>query len=87
MWMDRKVIDGILHAVAYISPFIGNFFRNFIDKPIINGFGDYVGEGTKRIGRVFRFVQTGRVQQYMIGALVTIAAFTALFYYLLVSAP
>jgi NADH-quinone oxidoreductase subunit L len=87
LWMDRKVIDGILHAIAYISPFIGNFFRNFIDKPIVNGFGDFVGEGTKRVGRAFRFVQTGRVQQYMIGALVTIAAFTALFYYLLVLAP
>jgi NADH-quinone oxidoreductase subunit L len=82
-WMDRKIIDGVLHWVAWISPIIGNFFRNAIDKPIVNGSGDVVGEGVKQIGRSFRFVQTGRVQQYMIGALVTLAAFSALFYYLL----
>ena len=87
LWMDRKVIDGILHSIAYIMPFIGGFFRNYIDLPIVNGFGDLVGEGTKKLGQVFRVVQTGRVQQYMIGALVTIAAFSALFYYLLVLTP
>ncbi len=86
-WMDRKVIDSIIHLIAYVEPYIGNFFRNYIDKPIVNGFGDFVGEGTKRLGRFSRFIQTGRVQQYMIGALVALAAFSALFYYLLVSTP
>ncbi len=85
LWMDRTVIDGILHGFAYISGIIGNFLRNAIDKPIVNGSGDMVGEGTKKLGGVFRTIQTGRVQQYMILALVSIAAFTALFYYLLVA--
>jgi NADH-quinone oxidoreductase subunit L len=86
LWMDRKVIDGILHWFAHISGIIGNFLRDAIDKPIVNGSGDVIGEGTKKLGGVFRTIQTGRVQQYMILALVSIAAFTALFYYLLVSA-
>ncbi|OGO38892.1 MAG: hypothetical protein A2W35_15400 [Chloroflexi bacterium RBG_16_57_11] len=86
LWMDRKVIDGVLHWFAHISGIIGNFLRNAIDKPIVNGSADLIAESTKRLGAVFRTIQTGRVQQYMILALVSIAAFSALFYYLLVAA-
>jgi len=81
-WMDLGVIDGFLHLVARFSFSIGGFLRNYIDLPVVNGSGDLVGEGTKKIGRAFRVIQTGRVQQYMIGALFTLVAFSALFYYL-----
>jgi NADH-quinone oxidoreductase subunit L len=81
-WMDRGVIDGFMHWVAMVSGMIGNALRNYIDKPIINGFGDLVGESVKRFGRTFRSIQTGRIQQYMIGALFTLAFFSVLFYYL-----
>jgi len=87
LWMDRKVIDGILHWFAHITGVIGSFLRNAIDKPIINGSGDFVGEGTKKMSGTFRTIQTGRVQQYMILALVAIAVVSALFYYLLVPIP
>ncbi len=86
IWMDRKVIDGFLHAIAASVLALGNLFRNYIDKPIVNGFGDAVGESTKRMGRTFRVIQTGKVQQYMIMALVAVAAFSVFFYYLLVYA-
>ncbi|HZD55325.1 MAG TPA: hypothetical protein VE136_01275, partial [Anaerolineales bacterium] len=68
------------HAFARVMFSLGSIFRNGIDKPIVNGFGDLVGETVKRLGRSFRFVQTGRVQQYMVMALVI--AFGTLFYYL-----
>jgi NADH-quinone oxidoreductase subunit L len=87
LWMDRKIIDGFIHLIGRISVAIGGFFRNYIDVPIVNGFGDFVGEGTKRIGQALRVIQTGRVQQYMIAGLVTIAAFSVLIYYLLVFKP
>ncbi len=87
LWMDRKIIDGFIHLIGRISVSIGGFFRNYIDVPIVNGFGDFVGEGTKRIGQALRVIQTGRVQQYMIAGLVTIAAFSVLIYYLLVFKP
>jgi len=82
LWMDRKVIDGVLHWFAYISGVIGNFFRDAIDKPIINGSGDWIAETTKKLGAWFRTIQTGRVQQYMILAIFSLAVFTFLFYYL-----
>jgi NADH-quinone oxidoreductase subunit L len=79
-WIDRGLIDGFLHAIAWALSGVGSIFRNWIDKPVVNGFGDLVGESIKWIGRSFRFVQTGRVQQYMVMALVI--AFGTLFYYL-----
>jgi NADH-quinone oxidoreductase subunit L len=82
-WMDRGVIDGILHWIAHISGIIGSFLREYIDKRIVNGAGDQVAERTKQLGGVGRMIQTGKVQQYMILALVSVAMFSALFYYLL----
>jgi len=83
LWMDRKIIDGFLNWIAHLTSLIGNFLRNFIDMPIINGFGDWIGESTKKLSAILQPIQTGRIQQYMILALVTVAGFTALFYYLL----
>jgi NADH-quinone oxidoreductase subunit L len=80
LWLDRTIIDGILHFIARVTFSIGGILRNYIDKPIVNGFGDFVGESVKRIGRSARYIQTGRVQQYMVMAL--IIAFGTLFYYL-----
>jgi NADH-quinone oxidoreductase subunit L len=77
LWLDRKIIDGLLHAVSRFSYSVGIFFRDFIDGPIVNGFGDLVGEGVKRMGSVIKGIQTGKIQQYMVIALVV--AFTALF--------
>jgi NADH-quinone oxidoreductase subunit L len=65
-WLDRGLIDGILHASGRAAMKIGDFLRNAIDLPIINGFGDAVGEGIKLAGDRFRVIQTGRVQEYLI---------------------
>ncbi len=69
-FLDRTVIDGVLHAIGRAALRIGAFLRSQIDLPVINGFGDMVGEGTKSAGREFRFVQSGRVQQYLIVGMV-----------------
>jgi hypothetical protein len=74
------VIDGFLHGVAFISTRIGSFLRNYIDAPVVNGFGDFVGEGVKRFGQRFRIVQTGSLQQYMIMAV--LFALSAMAYFL-----
>ncbi len=72
--MDRGIIDGILHSLARFSVFLGGFFRYVIDDPIINGFGDWVADTTRSIGNKLRVIQTGRVQQYMVAALIFVAA-------------
>jgi NADH-quinone oxidoreductase subunit L len=70
-WIDRGVIDGILHGVARLALRIGSVFRNDFDKPIVNGLiGDGTGSVVKWAGRQLRAVQTGRVQQYLIAGLI-----------------
>jgi NADH-quinone oxidoreductase subunit L len=80
-WMDRGAIDGFLHSVARVMLGIGPLLRTYIDKLIVNGFGDLVGFGANKIGHQARVVQTGRVQHYMLIAL--IVAFGTLFILLL----
>ncbi len=79
-FLDRTVIDGFLHSIARAAGIVGSFLRDKIDLPIINGFGDAVGELTAKAGEKVRFIQTGRVQQYMLIALVV--AFGTLFFFL-----
>lgn len=69
-WMDRGVIDGILHGIARIFPALGAALRKYVDLKVINGFGDYMGSGTNRLGHRSRLLQTGRVQQYMVAAVI-----------------
>ena len=77
--LDKRIIDGILHFIARIASSVGGILRNYFDKPVVNGFGDFVGEGVKKVGRSIKIIQTGRVQQYLIMAL--ILAFGAMFYF------
>jgi NADH-quinone oxidoreductase subunit L len=64
--IDRGLIDGFLHGVGRVALRVGAALRRWIDLPIVNGFGDFVGEGIKKTGRVFRLVQTGQVQGYLV---------------------
>jgi len=84
-WIDRGLIDGILHGVGRVALWLGRSFRGYIDAPLVNGFGDLVGEGTKRIGASLRPIQTGRIQQYMLASLGVLILVSAVLYYLFVS--
>jgi NADH-quinone oxidoreductase subunit L len=70
-WMDRQGIDGILHGVARIFPVVGAAIREYFDLLVINRIiGDGIGFGVNRIGQRSKVIQTGRVQQYMIAAVI-----------------
>jgi hypothetical protein len=77
------VIDGILHSVARLSLFIGHVLRNYFDKPVIN---ELIGDGTAEVfwrGQNIRFIQTGRIQSYLIGSVGVLIVIAALLYYFL----
>ncbi len=78
--LDRGIIDGILHFIARVASNVGHVFRNYIDKPVVNGFGDFIGEGVKRTGRGLRVIQTGKVQQYLLMALILV--FGVMFFFI-----
>ena len=82
-WMDRTVIDGILHSVARLALFVGHVLRNYFDKPIIN---ELIGDGTADVfwrGQNIRYFQTGRIQSYLVGSVGVLIVIAAVLYYFL----
>ena len=80
-WIDRWLIDGVLHAIARGMWRLAGSFRAF-DRLVINGGVDWFVDQLKVFGRWFRQTQTGWVQQYLyvvvIGVLVLAALYLAL---------
>jgi NADH-quinone oxidoreductase subunit L len=81
-FLDRVVIDGFLHSVASVVPLTGAFLRKWIDNLIVNGFGDLVGFRTNAFGKSLKVIQTGKVQQYMLIALVFVVLTMAYFVFI-----
>ena len=50
IWMDKKVIDGFLHAIAGFFLGLGKFIRKYFDVPVINEGGDALAEGVLKTG-------------------------------------
>jgi NADH-quinone oxidoreductase subunit L len=69
-WMDKGLIDGILHTFGKVTAFLGTNIRKYIDLMVIN---EVIGDGTARVvqwfGARLQPLQTGRIQQYMLASL------------------
>ena len=82
VWVDRGVIDGTLHLIGRVALRLGDIFRNYFDLPIINRLiGDGSADVTYWFGGKLRAVQTGRVQQYLMFALIVFIAVGAALYF------
>jgi NADH-quinone oxidoreductase subunit L len=79
--IDKGIIDGILHGIGAIALWLGAFFRNVIDLPVVNHLFEWVTGRVPVFGGELRKVQTGRVQQYMVIAIVVVVVVGALFIY------
>ena len=80
------MIDGILHVFDPITNGIGAFIRKYFDLPVINRFfGDGSADVTYWFGGKLRAIQTGRIQQYLMYALVAFIAIGAVLYYFLLA--
>jgi NADH-quinone oxidoreductase subunit L len=65
LFLDKKLIDGVIHAIGKAGLWFGSVLRNAFDLPVINGAGDGLAEGTKSSGRLFNRLQNGKIQHYM----------------------
>jgi hypothetical protein len=63
--MDKGVIDGFLHLIARVFTWIGDFLK-VMNAWLIDGLLDGVPELVARFGFAFRWIQTGRIQQYLL---------------------
>ena len=85
-WMDKGVIDSILHIFGPTTGGIGTFIRNKFDVPWINEFfGDGSANATYWIGKNLRPIQTGRIQQYLILSIVVLFVVGGLVYFFLLA--
>jgi NADH:ubiquinone oxidoreductase subunit 5 (subunit L)/multisubunit Na+/H+ antiporter MnhA subunit len=62
--IDKNIIDGTLHAIARFFEWLG-FRAKDADTYIINGGSDRFTQSIKDAGDSFKYVQSGRVQQYL----------------------
>ncbi len=69
LWIDRKLIDGILHAITRFGWWLGERLRYWFDLPLINGAGDASADGVQGMSSWMKGMQSGRVQQYMVTAI------------------
>jgi NADH-quinone oxidoreductase subunit L len=65
VFLDKGVIDGFLHLIARVFTWIGDFLK-VMNAWLIDGLLDGVPELVARFGFVIRWIQTGRVQQYLL---------------------
>jgi NADH-quinone oxidoreductase subunit L len=83
-WMDKGLIDGILHFFGKATSAIGSTVRQYIDLRFINQIvGDGTAHVTQLVGKNLRPIQSGRIQQYMLVSLIVVLAIAGLLYYLL----
>jgi NADH-quinone oxidoreductase subunit L len=82
VWMgdvfDRKGIDGVLHGIANGALKLSLAFRGF-DTKVVNGGADSFAASIKAAGHWLRDIQTGRVQNYLLLALVSVVLLIALY--------
>lgn len=85
-WMDKGLIDGILHIFGPATQGMGSTIRNYFDVPIINRLiGDGSADATYWFGEKLRAIQTGRVQQYLMFALVIFIVIGAALYFFMLA--
>ena len=72
LFLDKKVIDGAIHGIGKGSLWLGNALRSYFDLLVVNNAGDLAGKGTRVTGATLRRIQTGRIQQYMVTAILVL---------------
>jgi len=79
-WIDRGIIDGILHTVArgVFQICLGN---RWFDRHVVDGTVNLVGNTVKASGRALRPMQTGQVQNYILIAIINVLIFVVLYLY------
>ncbi|MCA5006513.1 NADH-quinone oxidoreductase subunit L [Sphingobacterium bovistauri] len=63
-WFDKYIVDGIINGTSYILKQLSNLIT-WIDKYIVDGIVNGIAKLVYELGNAFRFVQNGRLQNYM----------------------
>jgi NADH-quinone oxidoreductase subunit L len=78
-WFDVNVIDAVVNLSAVVVRFVANI-DGAIDKYLVDGAVALTAEALLAMGRGLRKLQTGRVENYLVGALAGALVFVAVNY-------
>ena len=78
-WFDVHVIDALVNLAAWIVKFVANV-DGAIDKYLVDGLVNLLSEIVLAFGRRMRRLETGRIENYLVGALAGALAFVAVNY-------
>ncbi len=78
-WIDRTIIDSILHGSVKVVQVVAQWDRKF-DETLIDGLVNLVGRATFSAGSSLRVVQTGRLRQYVMFIVVGVVALFAVLF-------
>lgn len=77
--VDKLVVDGLLHAIAWVALAVSQVFRWIGDELLINGGFDAGCESVRGSGSLLSRLQNGRVQNYFaflgVGAILLLVAY------------
>lgn len=73
-WIDRKVIDKIIHGLTYLQVGIAHI-TGWSDRYLIDGVVNGVAYSAKGIGSLTRSLANGKIQSYLLWALAGLLIF------------
>jgi NADH-quinone oxidoreductase subunit L len=76
--IDRGIIDGVLHFIARSTQWLALRNKDF-DTYVVNGGPDELVGGIGELSDSFKYVQSGRVQQYLTVAIVGVLMLAGVF--------
>jgi NADH-quinone oxidoreductase subunit L len=65
-WFDGHVVDAVVNGMGYVSKGVA-WVNGAIDKYLVDGAVNFVAEGIISGGRRVRRIQTGRINNYLLG--------------------
>jgi len=76
-WFDRRAVDGAVNGASWLGS-RGASVNGWIDSRIVDGTVTLVAMVSSELSRWMRWLQTGRVQQYLLLAFVGVLIFLAM---------
>ena len=63
-WLDKYIVDGIVNGAAFVVRKFSHIIT-WIDKHLVDGLVNGIAKVAYELGNAFRFVQNGRLQNYL----------------------
>ncbi len=63
-WINQNIIDGVVNGIGWTARKSATFTYDVLDQQVVDGTVNGVGSGASGMGRGFKSMASGKVQQY-----------------------